>query len=461
VKRLGFISTFCCALVVSVAGTASADDLYPELIGDIIVLDTGVTTNAGGVSVAFNSVDDEYRVAWFDSRIPGQNDVYAQRVSTAGDLLGDNVPVIVGWETQIDTAIAHSPVDNQYFITWRYQGGDPGTPGFNHTYGGLASATGGLIQTPFDVASAGLEATLAYNSADNEYFLEARNFAGGGTPGIYGQRIDSSGSLIGRELTISTVGAPAPAGQVAYNSNDNQYLATWRDQVAADLKGRIINADGTFATSSFVISSVFPESSLAATVAFVPSDNRYLVVFGTFSGGPMYGQFVGADGTLDGDAFVVVTGTERVYPFMAFDPVNAVFLVAWQNGDLGSANVQLVGTDGTLLGDPLEIVGHSVWDMARVAADTNSGGFIVTFVDRSGYPTDVAVVGQLVGVGGGEPCDPDLDDDGDVDLSDLATLLAHYDMTSGVSCEDGDIDEDGDVDLADLAALLAAYGTTP
>jgi Tol biopolymer transport system component len=52
----------------------------------------------------------------------------------------------------------------------------------------------------------------------------------------------------------------------------------------------------------------------------------------------------------------------------------------------------------------------------------------------------------------------DLDCDGDVDLSDLATLLAHYGMTSGATWGDGDLDADGDVDLADLAALLASYG---
>lgn len=57
-------------------------------------------------------------------------------------------------------------------------------------------------------------------------------------------------------------------------------------------------------------------------------------------------------------------------------------------------------------------------------------------------------------------CVADLDDDGDVDLADLAQLLAHYGMTSGATYEDGDLDGDGDVDLADLAALLAVYGTT-
>jgi len=57
-------------------------------------------------------------------------------------------------------------------------------------------------------------------------------------------------------------------------------------------------------------------------------------------------------------------------------------------------------------------------------------------------------------------CPGDLDGDADVDLSDLAILLANYGETSGMSYEDGDLDFDGDVDLTDLAALLAVYGTS-
>ena len=57
-----------------------------------------------------------------------------------------------------------------------------------------------------------------------------------------------------------------------------------------------------------------------------------------------------------------------------------------------------------------------------------------------------------------QACPGDLDGDNDVDLSDLAALLAGYGITSGATYEDGDLDGDGDVDLADLAALLAVYG---
>ncbi len=49
----------------------------------------------------------------------------------------------------------------------------------------------------------------------------------------------------------------------------------------------------------------------------------------------------------------------------------------------------------------------------------------------------------------------DMDGDGDVDLSDLAALLADYGCTGGCA---GDTDGDGDTDLSDLATVLANFG---
>jgi len=56
----------------------------------------------------------------------------------------------------------------------------------------------------------------------------------------------------------------------------------------------------------------------------------------------------------------------------------------------------------------------------------------------------------------------DLDGDCDVDLADLARLLAAYDSCAGDQVYDpvADIDTNGCVDLADRAILLSAYGTT-
>jgi hypothetical protein len=83
------------------------------------------------------------------------------------------------------------------------------------------------------------------------------------------------------------------------------------------------------------------------------------------------------------------------------------------------------------------------------------------FVDDPDTPDSGEGDPPIVDMGAYEhQCFGDLDGDDDVDLSDLATLLAHCGMTSGATHEDGDLDGDGDVDLSDLAALLAVYGTT-
>lgn len=54
---------------------------------------------------------------------------------------------------------------------------------------------------------------------------------------------------------------------------------------------------------------------------------------------------------------------------------------------------------------------------------------------------------------------PDIDCDGDVDLSDLASLLAHFGTPSGASRAEGDVTSDGDVDLEDLAVVLVHFGS--
>jgi predicted outer membrane repeat protein/parallel beta-helix repeat protein len=59
------------------------------------------------------------------------------------------------------------------------------------------------------------------------------------------------------------------------------------------------------------------------------------------------------------------------------------------------------------------------------------------------------------------PCAADLDNDGEVDLQDLARLLSHYGQTEHVYPSYGDLDRDGDVDLDDLAGLLGTYGPCP
>jgi hypothetical protein len=93
------------------------------------------------VPAAFNSQADEFLISW-DQLIGTNWAIDDQRLSVDGTLLGENNPIIEGSDTFIEPAVAYNADTNQYFITWRFQGGDPGSNGFNNAFGRLVDASG-------------------------------------------------------------------------------------------------------------------------------------------------------------------------------------------------------------------------------------------------------------------------------------------------------------------------------
>ncbi len=110
-----------------------------------------------------------------------------------------------------------------------------------------------------------------------------------------------------------------------------------------------------------------------------------------------------------------------------------------------------------------EAVNGGVWTDLADWVPTTSTSLGITLNDLAGNelhgPTDYTVnepggCGPECDVIGG---DADVDDDCDVDISDLANLLANF-GSAAASHNDGDTDFDGDVDLTDLANILGAFG---
>jgi hypothetical protein len=159
------------------------------------------------VPAAFNTQADEFLVGW--DQLVGTNwAVDDQRLSVDGTLLGENNTIIEGTDTFIEPAVAYNADANDYFITWRFQGADPGSPGFNNAFGRLVDASGNPVGDVVHVSNAGLEQTLVFNSVTSELFHHARDFAGGGTPGIYLRRIAGDGTPLASPTPITTAERP-------------------------------------------------------------------------------------------------------------------------------------------------------------------------------------------------------------------------------------------------------------
>jgi len=137
-------------------------------------------------------------------------------------------------------------------------------------------------------------------------------------------------------------------------------------------------------------------------------------------------------------------GACDVYAFHLLD-----FVVVWSSGTGGAFSSSGLNW--------LDAGGDAVPDQTQTAYGLDPDAplpsppapFLVDYVDGPAQGGPATVVVTRSG---------DIDHDRDVDLQDLATLLAGFGTGAGAAWEQGDVDGDGDVDLADLSTLLSQYG---
>jgi len=153
-------------------------------------------------------------------------------------------------------------------------------------------------------------------------------------------------------------------------------------------------------------------------------------------------------------------GTSGDYPAGSELELALKVVVGGYSGDAEGYHLQL-WRDGSLIAH-IDPNAPDAADVAVEAAETLSFELFALEEDWDGdYSEDYDRGFEFRFILRAPPIPGDVDGDGDVDLSDLAALLAAYGSNTGDPNynPDADLDDDGDVDLADLAMLLANYGT--
>lgn len=229
-----------------------------------------------------------------------------------------------------------------------------------------APSSGDVIGVPFiiDDEAAGIETwgpAVAYNSQRQEYLVVWWNDRTG-CDDIAGQRVSSSGVLIGSKIWIAH-GCPAdrryPA--VAYNSQDDEYLVAWNEDYA-DIRGQLLSGAGGITGGAFDIALSVNDASTSylgskPAVAYAATENKYLVVFDSHltTGHGIFARALNSDGSAWGTSFEVepLSTSSILLPDLAYNRMRNEFLVAWTQSnpgywDIRGRRIKMSGGAGTL-----------------------------------------------------------------------------------------------------------------
>jgi hypothetical protein len=154
---------------------------------------------------------------------------------------------------------------------------------------------------------------------------------------IYGRFINSQCQPEGDIFTIAS--APAGGPNIAFDGTN--YLVVWFTGVypALELYGHMVSTQGTLVGSPISIASG-SGCHRWADIAF--DGTNYLVIWQTGEnnvGQKIYGQFIGMDGSLIGDTFMICDDTyqERWWPAIAAADTN--FITVWGQGYGSACNI--------------------------------------------------------------------------------------------------------------------------
>ena len=338
------------------------DNKDSALIGEAIALSSELNSNnASSLSLAYNSNAGEYLAVWDFSHVGGRT-VTSQRFSTSGSLVGESVDLSRSANINTDSSVAYNSIDDQYLVSFRVQE-DLVFP-FNSAVGQLIEADSELVGENFAINNAGFELSLLHNPEVNQYFQTGRDLALGGNQ-IVAQQIDSKGNLIDSTITLDLEDTDdAPNGEVVFNSVDNQYFATWRQQgpdSALVVQGRLIDAGGNLISDVFEISQpVSPDGTTPfSTIVtdFDPINTQYLVAYNLFQEQQVRAQLVDADGTLIGKELLLYSGFTNDSVAIDFNQTLGVYLLVGDSGD--ELYGQFLTSSGNLLDERFTIDDNS------------------------------------------------------------------------------------------------------
>lgn len=298
----------------------------------------------------------EFLVVWTDKR-GGDADIYAQRFSASGSVVGANFPASdAGPGTDQTAAAVASAPDGGFWVVWAdRRNGDADLYCRRFSRDGTPMAASFRVND--DSASSHQRvSSLAMDIEGNT--LVAWEDERHSTTDIYSTVLDASGQQSRPNIRVNDDGpAGAPQYYAAAAGGKDRFLVTWTDGRAGyDIYGQFLDRDGLPLGSNFRVNSDTVNASQWYSYCAMDTSNRAVVVWMDTRAGDAYRimcRRYDRDGNPVGPEFGVSDGTgSQYYASVAANP-NGWFLVAWSDYRESDGDIycQLFRPDGTRKGN--------------------------------------------------------------------------------------------------------------
>ncbi len=269
--------------------------------------------------------------------------------------------------SQMHTRVAFNTKKRQFFVV--YNSSESGSPDIK---GVIVNEDGTLASGELminDSAGDQYNPYIVYNPRDDRYLINWEDFRNVPTweqnGEIYGALVDSDGVVLVNDIPmIDDFGEPGEGDQrhneLAYNEDNNEYLACWTDTAPAlknvGIRGRFITSEGELAGPVFTIADaagpqIFPHP------LYISAKKKYFVMWedGRNQEDPsvgwrnatnldIYGKWMAANGKSFGADVIFCDdpGVQR-YSSISYAGKSDRMLVAWQ--DIVEEDIKLGETD--------------------------------------------------------------------------------------------------------------------
>jgi len=194
------------------------------------VLGTTLDIGAGSTwqinpAIAYNSQDNEYLVVWQDGTV----NIWGQRVSRTGALIGVSFRVTGATRNQVNPDVAYDGATNQYLVVWEdYRSG-----AHWDIWGQRVTAAGALLGGELAICTDGAnqnDPAVSFATLAASYLVLWTDYRNGGdNPDVYGRRVSEDGSLLSSDIPIAAGEFQQAQPDLAYSEEATEYVVAWTD----------------------------------------------------------------------------------------------------------------------------------------------------------------------------------------------------------------------------------------